>query len=114
MMNIDTIIDDICNRKIQGKRINEHPLCILIGGLPGAGKTNLIEKVKMEHKGRDFVVIDADDYRKLHPNYEDLIKTPEKAVTETISFARGEKFFILNSENYTCLYIIGRKGCFLH
>lgn len=88
-MNIDEIIDNICTKEIQNKKINEQPLCILIGGLPGAGKTNLIEKVKMEHKGRDFVIIDADDYRKLHPDYEKLIKIPEKAVTETIAFANS-------------------------
>lgn len=88
-MNVDLIIDNICNNEIQNKKINKQPLCILIGGLPGAGKTNLIEKVKLDHTERDFIIIDADDYRRLHPDYENLIKTPEKAITETISFANS-------------------------
>ena len=87
--NLNEVIEKICNEKIKGKKINEQPLCVLLGGLPGSGKSNLIKQVQEEYKGRDFVVIDTDDYRKLHPNYELLIKTPEKAIEETSEFSNA-------------------------
>lgn len=80
-------IEEITNQKIKGKKINKQPLCILVGGLPGSGKTNLVKKIQKEYPERDFVIIDTDDYRKLHPNYEKLLKTPEKAIIETSQFS---------------------------
>lgn len=85
--NINKVIADICIKEIKGKKINEQPLCILLGGLPGSGKTNLVKQILEEYKERDFVIIDTDDYRKLHPDYESLIKTPEKAIAETSNFS---------------------------
>lgn len=80
-------IEEITNQKIKGKKINEQPLCILVGGLPGSGKTNLVKKIQEEYPEREFVIIDTDDYRKLHPNYEKLLETPEKAIIETSQFS---------------------------
>ena len=71
-MDIDSIVVDICTKEVETKRTNSNPLCILIGGLPGSGKTNLVEQIKQEYQDREFVVIDTDDYRKLHPDYEEL------------------------------------------
>lgn len=85
--NLNDVITKICEDKIEGKKINKQPLCVLLGGLPGAGKTNLIEQVQKEYKERDFVVIDTDDYRELHPDYDELLKTPEKAIAETSDFS---------------------------
>jgi zeta-toxin len=86
---LNEIIENICNEEIKGRKISKQPLCVLLGGLPGSGKTNLIKKIKEEYKERDFVVIDTDDYRKLHPNYKTLIKTPERAITETSEFSNA-------------------------
>lgn len=86
-MNVNDIVEDICTKKIEGKKINEQHLCVLLGGLPGSGKTNLIRYIQEKYKDRDFVVIDTDDYRKLHPNYETLRKTPERAIKETSDFS---------------------------
>lgn len=85
--NINKIIEEICENEIKGKKINEQPLCVLLGGLPGSGKTNLIKQIQEEYKEHDFVIIDTDNYRKLHPDYELLIKTPEKAINETSNFS---------------------------
>lgn len=85
--NINKIIEEICGKEIKGKKINEQPLCVLLGGLPGSGKTNLIKQIQEEYKEHDFVIIDTDNYRKLHPDYELLIKTPEKAINETSDFS---------------------------
>ena len=87
--DLNEVIENICNEKIKGKKINQQPLCVLLGGLPGSGKTNLVKQVQEEYKERDFVVIDTDDYRKLHPDYEILIKTPEKAISETSEFSNA-------------------------
>lgn len=87
--NLNEVIERICNEKIKEKKINEQPLCVLLGGLPGSGKTNLIKKVQEEYEERDFVVIDTDEYRKLYPDYELLIKTPEKAIAETGEFSNA-------------------------
>ena len=84
---VDDLIDDICTKKIESRKINEQPLCVLLGGLPGSGKTNLVRCIQEKYKNRDFVVIDTDDYRKLHPDYENLVKTPERAIKETSDFS---------------------------
>ena len=44
--NIDKVIEYVCNKEIKGKKINAQPLCILLGGLPGSGKTNLVKKIQ--------------------------------------------------------------------
>ncbi len=85
--NINKIIEEICRKEIKEKKINEQPLCVLLGGLPGSGKTNLVKQIQEEYKEHDFVIIDTDNYRKLHPDYELLIKTPEKAINETSDFS---------------------------
>ncbi|MBO5004630.1 MAG: zeta toxin family protein [Clostridia bacterium] len=87
--NLNDVITNICKQKIESKKISKQPLCILLGGLPGAGKTNLVEQIQKEYKERDFVVIDTDDYRKLHPDYDILLKTPEKAISETSNFSNA-------------------------
>ncbi len=85
--NINKIIEEICRKEIKGKKINDEPLCVLLGGLPGSGKTNLVKQIQEEYKERDFVIIDTDNYRKLHPDYELLKKIPEKAINETSKFS---------------------------
>ncbi len=88
-MDINSIVEEICTKEVEGKKKNNQPLCIMIGGLPGSGKTNLVEKLKIEYADREFVVIDTDNYRNLHPNYTQLIKTPEKAISETSKFSNA-------------------------
>lgn len=88
-MDIDNIIDEICTKEIKTKRINSNPLCILVGGLPGSGKTNLVKQIRQNYGDREFIVIDTDNYRKLHPNYEELKQTPEKAIEETSKFSNA-------------------------
>lgn len=46
----------------------QHPQGFVLGGQSGAGKSNLIQKVKEELKG-NVIVINGDDYRKYHHDY---------------------------------------------
>lgn len=50
-----------------------HPKLILLGGQPGAGKSNLTRMYKKLLQG-NVVVTDIDEYRKFHPNYKKLTK----------------------------------------
>jgi len=87
--NVKKEVERIIRDEISKKNTNEHPLCILIGGLPGSGKTNLVKKVQRLYSTHDFVVIDADNYRNLHPNYNELRRIPERAIAETIEFSNA-------------------------
>lgn len=84
---INKTVEEIWSKEIKGKKINKQPLCILIGGLPGSGKSNLVKLIQKEYKERDFVIIDTDNYRNLRPNYKIIIKTPEKAISKTSNFS---------------------------
>ena len=66
----------------------EEPLFILAGGQPGSGKTSLISTIKQEHPDLSFLVIDLDDYRKYHPDFEEIrINYKKNGVLLTNSFA---------------------------
>lgn len=51
----------------------EKPNIYVLGGQPGAGKSDLIEKTKKE-LSNNLIVINADEYRKLHPKYHEIQK----------------------------------------
>lgn len=74
---------NIYKATIENKRKNDRPLCIFIGGLPGSGKTNLIERVIEEYSDRDFIVIDKDKYRKFYEDNGELLKNPEHYIEKT-------------------------------
>lgn len=48
-----------------------NPKAFVLGGQPGAGKSNLIETVRKE-LNKNVIVINGDDYRKYHPDYANL------------------------------------------
>lgn len=81
-------VQRLVEEKIQGIPEDKDPVAILIGGLPGAGKTNLVKKIMEENPEKSFVVIDSDDFRKHTPNITELMKTtPQDAVNHSIMFA---------------------------
>lgn len=91
-MTINEIIENNC-REIYKQRNNDKPMFIFLGGLPGSGKTLLIEKVKSKYVERDFAIIDADLYRKyLDINYKDRYK----AVDDSVLFSNYIEEKILN------------------
>ena len=57
---------------------SKSPKIIFIGGLPGAGKSLLIEKTKKDFSKNDFSVIEPDLYRKYYPGAKSVEETVEK------------------------------------
>ena len=53
------------------RSVNRNPVAMLIGGQPASGKTRLIETVKAL-VADDAVVINGDNYRNLHPCYDEI------------------------------------------
>ena len=49
----------------------KNPIGFVLGGQPGAGKSNLIDKIRKE-QGKNVIVINGDDFRKYHPDYANL------------------------------------------
>ncbi|MDR1100947.1 MAG: zeta toxin family protein [Clostridiales bacterium] len=51
-------------------------IVIFMGGLPGAGKSNSIEDIKVEYK-KNIIAVDIDEYRKDHPKSNDIYEIGE-------------------------------------
>ncbi len=82
-MTIKEIIN-INQKEIDLKKTDTKPLFIFLGGLPGSGKTLLIEKLKIKYSDRDFVIIEADLYRRyLNINYEYRCYAIEKTIEDS-------------------------------
>ena len=47
-----------------------HPKAYFTGGLPGAGKSEIVKDIKKEHK--DIVVLDVDELRRYHPKIKEI------------------------------------------
>lgn len=65
-------------RKIDELSNSDIPKIIFVGGIPGSGKSLLIQKVKDEFKNYDFLVIDPDFYRKYYKHAKNVEETVEK------------------------------------
>lgn len=82
-----TLIEKLKQEIVEQVKTDDEPTCIFLGGLPGSGKSNLEKQTKMQYPDKEFVVIDADEYRKYHPEFESLRKTPKEAVLKTCEIA---------------------------
>ena len=50
----------------------ERPKLIIVGGQPGAGKTKVLEMAKKKFADNNVVVVNTDDLREYHPQFEEL------------------------------------------
>lgn len=57
------------------KQAVENPTAIVLGGQPGAGKSNLY-KIARERFDGNIVELDCDKFREYHPNADELVKDP--------------------------------------
>ena len=96
-------LDRVMKHFILSNCKSEEPMFILAGGQPGSGKTALISTIKQQHPDLSFVVIDLDDYRKYHPDFEEIKNKHKKdGVLLTNSFA-------FSIENHMLAYAISHK-----
>lgn len=57
----------------------DEPRVVILGGQPGAGKSNLIKLAQQEiFKGDSVATINGDDYREAHPHSKQILKENDK------------------------------------
>lgn len=79
--DLSTISDEQFERKyarikkkiLKNKNIVDDPIAVVLGGQPGAGKSNIYDIYKERLEG-NIVELDCDAFRKYHPNYKKLYK----------------------------------------
>ena len=49
-----------------------NPKGIVLGGQPGAGKSNSVTNLKSSHFGENVVVINGDEFRRFHPKFKEI------------------------------------------
>lgn len=74
-------LNDNLEELIQGKKAVESPTAFLLGGQPRSGKTSLRSAIFEETQG-DVIVIDNDNFKQQHPNFDELVKLYEKDVVK--------------------------------
>ncbi|HEZ5741087.1 TPA: zeta toxin family protein [Neisseria meningitidis] len=68
-------------------KATDSPKGYVLGGQPGAGKSNLISLVEMENKG-NVLVVNGDEFRKYHPQFNEIQeKYGKDAPKHTAEFA---------------------------
>ena len=71
----------------KGATPKKNPCCYMTVGQPGAGKTTMA-RIFNEYWCGDVVSINGDEYRRLHPRYDELTaKYGDEAVLHTQEFA---------------------------
>lgn len=58
------------------------PRIIIIGGQTGAGKSNVVKMSKREFADENVVLVNTDDIRAFHPQFEEIIKLDDKRSAE--------------------------------
>ena len=75
----------------------EKPVAILLGGQSGAGKTYL-HTIFRERLAKNVIVINGDEYRRMHPHYNELQETYGKdAVSHTAAWAGAMVEHLINA-----------------
>lgn len=52
------------------------PVAVIVGGQPGAGKSQVLDLAKIEFKN-NIIICNADDYRTYHPNTKEILRLHE-------------------------------------
>src|SRR5262245_52301245 len=73
---LKTIIKEKLRDKIRSKEVQPvtSPRLFMLGGQPGAGKSNVRKAITDSPQGRGSVVIDPDELRTYHPKYLDFVR----------------------------------------
>ncbi|MDR0654001.1 MAG: zeta toxin family protein [Synergistaceae bacterium] len=82
--NHEEILRDIIEDSELGRySSHEKPKAVIIAGQPGAGKSKLVGDVVHEMRN-DCLVIDTDELRAYHPQYEQFIRSNPKTAAEKV------------------------------
>lgn len=110
--DFDARFDLIWNRltnESENLTSQEQPIGYVLGGQPGAGKSNLIKNI-IEQCNNNIIVISAVNFRKYHPDYEKLQKLNTiLSVKTTARFAgcMAEKILLTALQNHYNIVIEG-------
>lgn len=74
----DNIYKLLEQRVFGGKESCEFPVAVVLGGQPGAGKSVLIENSIKEFENSNFVIINGDEYRRVHPYAKEILNYNEE------------------------------------
>lgn len=76
------IIEELKEKLVDCKKNDAEPKAILLGGIPGAGKTGLCKGILQQHKESEYVIIDVDEYRKYSPVFTQKDAVPTSKMVE--------------------------------
>ena len=62
----------------KGKNTSNAPIATVLGGQPGSGKFILINESKSEFEEEDIVIINGDEYRRMHPKCKEILRENEE------------------------------------
>lgn len=70
---VEKVFPTVWNDLLENRNITpqEKPLGIVLGGIPGSGKSILIEKIEKE-LNKNIIPINGDDFRIYHPNFKEI------------------------------------------
>ncbi len=92
-------------------RPSSFPKGFVLGGQPGAGKTNLVQKIRTE-LNRNLLVINGDEFRRYHPDFDEIqAKYGKDAPKHTAAFS-GEMTERVISKALSEGYNISVEGTF--
>lgn len=86
---LEQSIETIIARSFCLKNPEEKPVAFIVGGQPGSGKGGIIANI-MNNYGTNYILVDNDDYRKYHPDVDEINSIHPEIYTECtdqLSFA---------------------------
>ena len=73
----DSIYKLLENQIFNNKKSCDFPIAVVLGGQPGAGKSVLIDNAKKEFDDNNVVIINGDEFRRMHPNLDEILEYAE-------------------------------------
>ena len=71
---------------LESSSSSDNPRVVILGGQPGAGKSNLIKLAQQEiFKGCSVAIINGDDYREAHPHSKQILKAQEQYLLQLLN-----------------------------
>lgn len=78
---LEESIQRVVARSTLEKTPSQTKIAFVVGGQPGSGKSGIIGNI-LTNFGKNYIVVDNDDYRKYHPNIEEINRLHPEIFTE--------------------------------